>query len=130
MNHRVCLTKNPSLNLMKVSQLLLNNLKHWNKEVVISIFNHQDAQAILEILLTQRNLNDFICWSFNSEGCYTVKNRYQCMWKEKIQSQNNTRDEASLYNTLSTHKKLWKTIWKLNIPPRSQFFSQGWQKIF
>ncbi|KAL2926122.1 hypothetical protein RDABS01_001197 [Bienertia sinuspersici] len=84
----------------------------WNKEVIWSFFNEEEARAILAIPLSASLPSDSLFWWPNKNGEYTVKSGY---WLAKQGSQMPRSDPGS-------ENKLWSKIWNLNGPPKLRHF--------
>ncbi|KAL2928741.1 hypothetical protein RDABS01_019525 [Bienertia sinuspersici] len=87
---------------LKVADLIDYEAGAWNKEVIWSIFNEEEARVILAIPLSASLPSD-------------IKSGY---WLAKQGSQMPRTDPGS-------ENKLWSKIWNLNGPPKLRHFS--WQ---
>nr|ABN08723.1 Polynucleotidyl transferase, Ribonuclease H fold [Medicago truncatula] len=99
--HHEDLTVNYLLNLEGLS---------WNQQIVTSIFNPQDAAAILSIPLHNRLLSDTRIWKTTTTGNYTVKSAYR-ICSDLLHPHDSAHNNSS-----------WMNIWNLNIPHRVRAF--------
>ena len=98
-------------NLLKVSKLMEGEEDRWNKELVRSMFDETDVEAILQIPLRRSNNEDFPFWIPNRKGLFTVKNAYRVMTKQIIEGKIEAGDEGyHKYRDLESMKALWKKI--------------------
>jgi hypothetical protein len=59
-----------------VSQLIDHQNHTWKEELVRSIFLPHDADIVLSIRLPSYNETDFISWTLENHGFFTVKSAY------------------------------------------------------
>ncbi|KAL2892810.1 hypothetical protein RDABS01_008719 [Bienertia sinuspersici] len=97
---------------LRVADLIDYEAGAWNKEVIWSIFNEEEARAILAIPLSASHPSDSLFWWPNKNGEYTVKSGY---WLAKQGNQMPRID-------LGSENILWSKIWNLNGPPKLRHF--------
>ena len=68
-------------------------MQQWDKEKISMLFNHFDAEAILRILLSRRQVQDRLVWKFYHNGKYTVKLGYHVA--RMLDGDTNGREESS-----------------------------------
>lgn len=90
----------------KVASLFMPCEKKWNTTLVRQNFVQEDADAILETCIPQRDVVDQVVWVHSSNGAYTAKRAYHFWYKSNI----------GLHATPSCVG--WKRIWQLNIPQK------------
>jgi ribonuclease HI len=101
----------PSMAELTVNSLLNPDLSSWNNDFIHSIFNSQDATAILSIPLRNRTLVDTYVWQHTADGSYSVKSAYtHCMTLA-----------ANMSNTAVPDQN-WNIIWKQKVPPKVRSF--------
>ena len=83
-------------------------------------FHREDAEAILRIPLSHRNIPDSIVWLPNKDGEYTVKSGY--FTARELESELDGRVESS---GLRNRGCLWSMLWKLHLPSKIKIF--GWR---
>ncbi|CAJ2662610.1 unnamed protein product [Trifolium pratense] len=91
-----------------VNNLMLPNIKRWDKEKVETLFTDEVAKSILDIPLFDTVEEDKLIWIDNIHGQYSVKSGYNLMM-------NNT---GKLHNTVQPEN--WKHIWKIHAPPKAK----------
>jgi len=70
----------PSMAELFVNNLFNPDMSSWNNDLIHSIFNFQDATAILSITLRNITLVDTYVWQHTVNGSYSVKSAYtHCM---------------------------------------------------
>ena len=60
----------------QVSNLVDWQNHHWDKERIMAMFHQFDANAILQVPLSRRVVQDVLLWSFAKKGRYTVRSGY------------------------------------------------------
>ena len=60
----------------RVADLMEPDLRSWNRELIISKFHKEDAEAILRIPLSRRQVVDSVMWLHTARGVYSVKSGY------------------------------------------------------
>ncbi|KAF7837557.1 reverse transcriptase [Senna tora] len=99
----------------KVSTLMLPSGEGWDVSKVMSLFDSVIAEHILSIPLSRGGGRDFIVWSFNSNGIYSVKSGY---WV----ALNASFHPGGAFSSFNIDSSLWKWIWNLGIPPKVKNF--------
>ena len=61
---------------MMVADLINPVLHIWRNEEVMDTFHREEVEAICQIPLSRRDVNDAIIWLHNSKGLFTVKSAY------------------------------------------------------
>jgi ribonuclease HI len=100
----------PTYEDLTVNHLMLPDISSWNHDLVHSLFNPDDAAAILSTPLYNRRSEDTFIWKATVDGSYSVKSAYRiCI---DLLSE-------SLPLTTSTQ---WQLLWRLRVPPRVRTF--------
>lgn len=60
----------------RVSELIDPDLRCWDRELIMSKFHKEDAEAILRIPLSRRQVVDLVMWLHIAKGTYFVKSWY------------------------------------------------------
>jgi len=84
-----------------VSALIDQDTKQWNRDLIFSIIN---------IPLSCRLPEDSLIWSGEKDGKYSVRSAYHLLGDER-------RNEVP-GPSHDPHEKLWKEIWRVNLPER------------
>ena len=103
---------------------MLGNLRRWNTELIDTLFNPTEADAIKLIPLVQRNAQDIMAQMFDPNGNYSAKSGYKvCLENTIAKHKMENQEYNQLFSTLLQFKQTWKTIWDLNIQPRIKVFT-------
>ncbi|XP_062006063.1 uncharacterized protein LOC133723263 [Rosa rugosa] len=86
-------------------QDLISNTGSWNVELINRLFSVEEAEAILSIPLSSRNVEDRLVWKLERDGKYSVKTAYQFSF-----SHSNSRSPFELFVGVDFWKKLWKVV--------------------
>ena len=91
--------------------------------MVDSFFTQEVAAAIKGIPLAALYQDDLINWFINNKGQFSIKSGYKVAWQMKIERRINAwavgYRNMALY---ADHGKLWKLIWKMDVPPKVKSF--------
>lgn len=101
-----------------VSELLDQERRYWDVEVLRSNFNQADVEAIAKINLPQRLSEDFLAWHFEKSGMSTVKSAYNLALRLS------NMEEAHASSTKPEgERKLWTRVWSGAVPPKVNLFA-------
>ncbi|KAB1997650.1 hypothetical protein ES319_D12G038100v1 [Gossypium barbadense] len=100
-------TANNSISM--VSELIDQAQQRWKEDVITSIFDAEEAAAILCIPLPRSVEEDKVVWMGDCTGEYSVRGGYRVL----INSGNT--NENSLHNT-----EVYRKLWLLDIPAKSK----------
>ena len=101
---------------MLVADMINLNLHIWRSEEVMATFHREEAEAICQIPLSRRDVNDTIIWLHNSNGVFTVKSAYHVA--RNLGNRTGTSGGCVEW-------KIWAAIWKLKLPNKIKIF--GWR---
>ena len=62
---------------MTVAELIDLKSRGWDRELIWQNFHHEDAEAILRVPLSFRDIPDTVVWSDEKSGEYSVKSGYR-----------------------------------------------------
>ncbi|KAF5205698.1 Reverse transcriptase zinc-binding domain [Thalictrum thalictroides] len=96
-----------------VSDLINNVTFSWNHDLLCSLFQPVEVDAILRVNLSRSLLTDNWVWLPEKNGRFTVRSAYNCLSAENVLQ---TQTQVS-------NKSLWSTIWKLRVPHRIKLFA-------
>ena len=82
---------------------------NWNSELINTVYNRPEAEAILSTTFPKFGNIDKVIWPFFNSGEYQVKQDYKMLMA--INQENSNRNDH-------TRKKCWLNFWKLGIPFR------------
>ncbi|GER36452.1 ribonuclease H-like superfamily protein [Striga asiatica] len=96
-----------------VSQLMMNDGKEWNNQLIENIFSKAKAEAILKIPLKDHNKADSLVWNLNTKGSFSVKSAYNMILKKE-----HTREiQPECSSGAGQQLNMWKRTWCLKIEP-------------
>ena len=105
-----------NLDEMLVLNLINPGLHIWRYEEIMVTFHKEEAEAICQIPLSWRNVNDAIIWLHNSKGIFAVKSAYHVA--RRLQIDGNRAGTSRGY----ARKNIWAAIWKLQLPKKIKVF--------
>lgn len=100
----------------KVSELLTAS-GQWNEQRVRDIFCEFDVEAILSTPCNGHG-DDFWAWELEKHGVYSVRSAYRKLEADRRLSKGNNLAEHS-------SDADWRTLWKLEVPPKVRVFWWG-----
>jgi hypothetical protein len=97
---------------------LINQEDHsWKEDLVRIFLMAHDADEILKIHLPNCEQEDFITWTYEKHGMFTVQSAYNF----SLDLCNNTPPNAS--SNPNGDRRLWKTIWNSRVLPEVKIFT-------
>ena len=93
-NFKVATPQPDKSTVSKVNQLMLENPKRWNTNLISNILTDQDKNEIHNIPLS-KHLLDRIHWVHDSKGIYTVKSGYRKAWEMKCQEESSHNEDKT-----------------------------------
>ena len=115
--YKVTTLERPSSKDALVCELINRDTKEWDRVKIEQWFLPEDRDEILSIPLSTTNNRDRVIWAVNRNGKFSVKSAYILALEEQKQTA-----MADCSNG-ATRRRLWKTIWSLNIPQKIKFFA-------
>ncbi|GAU42618.1 hypothetical protein TSUD_238110 [Trifolium subterraneum] len=99
-------------NQVWVKDLMIPELRYWNRQLIFDTFMHFEAEQIVQIPIVHLVSPDEFSWPCTKDVIYTVKSGYQAIqeWKE------NYNEQATSYKT--NDNRVWQKLWQLKIPPK------------
>ncbi|KAK4559009.1 hypothetical protein RGQ29_008306 [Quercus rubra] len=119
-NHTTSRVLYPARNIeeeMTIYELINQELRGWDREFIWKNFHHEDAEAILRVPLSYRDIPDTVVWIGEKSGEHFVKSGYrevQKIWKE-LKWVESSRGALG--------REVWKAIWNLRVPNKIKVFS-------
>ena len=99
---------------------LIDSVSHcWMRDVIMSSFHREDAEAICNIHLSHRQVSDSVVWLHNRKGVYSVRSGYY------IARRVMRKDDWAESSRGSGGLQIWKKLWKLRVPNKIKVF--GWR---
>lgn len=90
----------------RVSDLMVEQERKWDDDILHDLFEDRDIQLIKKIPLSTRSFNDTWMWIFEEKREFTVKSCYRRLVGE--------------FDMLDAD--FWKKLWKLDLPEKICFF--------
>ncbi|GMI91035.1 hypothetical protein like AT4G29090 [Hibiscus trionum] len=100
--------------LFTVNDLMNQNSREWNVQLIRQHFNQQDSTAILSIPLTASPLHDKLVWRGERTGLYTVRSGYRMLLNN---------NQATIED-----KQTYKLLWSAECPSKVRIFT--WKSIW
>jgi hypothetical protein len=104
-----------------VSELIKPDTRSWDEDTVRKYFYPHDAEAILAIKLTQRPSDDFVAWSMEDNGIFTVRSAYRLGLQPCLDRLASGQSSSAPLGD----RPVWDTIWKTPVPQKIRVF--GWK---
>ena len=101
----------------KVSDLVDWQNHQWDKERITAMFHQFDAEAILQVPLSRRVVQDVLVWSILKKGKYTIRSGnfvVKQLRKEEFNAGESSEQRA--------YGSLWQWLWKVDVPNKIKFF--------
>jgi hypothetical protein len=76
-----------------------------------------DAEEVLKIRLPKFDMKDFVSWPQEKSGIFSVRSAYKLALDEKTAIHTNSSHSSN------GDRRLWKSIWKANVPPKIRVFT-------
>ncbi|XP_024626573.1 uncharacterized protein [Medicago truncatula] len=97
-----------------VKELIDEDTKQWNREVIFANFERDVAQNIVNTPLSMRLPADKLVWHWEKDGEFSVRSAYHLLCEEKARLQPGP--------STPQRDKLWKEIWRAPIPNKIKNF--------
>jgi hypothetical protein len=100
--------QNQGVHNLYVNELMIPNVKMWDKEKIEVLFPSHVARNILDIPLFDACGDDKIVWVDSTYGDYTVKSGYKIVLN------------VSGYAASNSPQEQWSSIWSILAPPKTK----------
>lgn len=100
----------PDLDIVNVCDLIKDDTKRRNEDLITMVFSERDANQILSILLNNKQGKDKRIWSHAANGQFSVKIGYHVMMNRMVRE-----EEYAVPGD-------WDKLWALKIPPKVKCF--------
>ena len=100
----------------RVSELIDQSSRCWDKEVVLMNFHKDDVKEILHIPLSCRYIMDKVMWLHTNSETYSVKSRYH------VATQVLRNENWAESSQIPTSNNLWAKLWKLRLLNKIKVF--------
>ena len=109
--------KKPNSENALVCELINRATHEWIMDKLNNWFLPEDREAIMSIPLSTNDTSDRLIWAKNKSGKFTVKSAYALALEEQ-------KHIAMVdYSNGMAWRKIWKTIWHLNVPQKIKHFA-------
>ncbi|EEF52351.1 conserved hypothetical protein [Ricinus communis] len=102
-----------------VSDLIDTEEVEW-KDLLRRLFNSSDQERIRRIVIGPREVNDDLIWDGCPSGAYSMKKGYAWLMES------NGKGQIQGMVPRMENKEYWRSIWKLEVPPKIQCFLWRW----
>lgn len=100
---------------LRVGDLIDDRAWQWKRTMIASVFAPRTFKEILAILLSRKCTRDTLIWKENRKHVFSIKSAYHVALRLNQQ-------EVTKHSQAGEDGKLWRTVWKLNVPPKIQTF--------
>lgn len=90
----------------RVKDLMCNDRREWEVDMIRDIFNERDQGCILNVQIDDTCEKDTLYWSREVTGNYTVKSAYNMLKEQKGQWRSTQQEDV------------WVKLWKIKAPPK------------
>ncbi|KAA3483968.1 reverse transcriptase [Gossypium australe] len=96
----------------RVAELISSNNKEWNRELILNNFPAEVANLILRIPLVQEPHDDFLAWSGEPSGEFSVKSSYKLLQNV----------DPTAYALQSNYRDFYRKLWRIDLPIKIKIF--------
>jgi hypothetical protein len=104
-----------------VSDLIDPTTGSWDENLVRQTFHSDDVRTILAIPVHE-DLDDVICWHFDSKGIFSVKSAYKVYIDNDSEGQGSSTGNPD-YHSASGGSLPWQKIWQMKCPNKVKTFA-------
>ncbi|KAL0413974.1 UNVERIFIED_CONTAM: hypothetical protein Sradi_1599100 [Sesamum radiatum] len=113
---RVITPKPHMCQVMRVSDIIVEDLRIWDEDMITTLFWPKDRELILQIPLGIFVASDLMVWHYSNNGTFSFRSAYHLA--------------LSLDSLLSTSGNRWdriqcRMVWQANIPNKQRIRQQG-----
>jgi hypothetical protein len=107
-----------------VADLMKENGREWDSEILRENLIPMDMEVVLKIPLSRYNMEDVNAWAYERSGVYSLRSTYKLL--KDIQMADADHVEGN--SLISGGPGLWwKHLWKMKVPPKVRIF--WWRAI-
>jgi hypothetical protein len=106
--------------LVMVNELLTAS-NDWNEPLIRGIFFAPDVDSILSIPLRSTGGDDWLAWTKEKSGIYTVRSAYKSLIEAR-QSEEARNNKGYAVSSSENDTDLWRRLWKLPVVPKVRVF--------
>ncbi|KAA3472189.1 reverse transcriptase [Gossypium australe] len=101
-----------NLHCDKVAGHICNNVREWNKELIVNTFPGDVADLILRIPLSTVPHEDFLAWSGEPSGVFSVRSSHKLLQKW----------DPTAYALHNNYMTFYRKLWRVEIPSKIKIF--------
>ncbi|CAN6555765.1 unnamed protein product [Malus baccata var. baccata] len=101
---------------LKVKSLICPESGDWDLDFLKPFLADSEVEAILDLHIGDPTLKDILVWPYEKRGSYSVKSGYYWCINRTIDRRLQSSRAVSIPSTL------WKSVWKLKVPPKIRTF--------
>ena len=105
-----------------VSELIDHTSAEWREDVVRQVFIPLDAEAILQIPLCTRQVDNFWAWHNDPKGRFSLRSAYRMIVSIKLGREAWLEEREDPSNS-AAELRGWNSIWKVAVPPKLRVFT-------
>ncbi|KAK6139898.1 hypothetical protein DH2020_026343 [Rehmannia glutinosa] len=110
--------ENDNIPVVWVSELMIDEGRQWNKELIQSIFSPEDSALILQLPVNKEAGRDKVWWHHDKKGQFSVNSAYKLL--QELKEINKGSPGTSDGN--KAEKRKWQVMWKLGIKNKIKHF--------
>ncbi|KAK9998721.1 hypothetical protein SO802_018324 [Lithocarpus litseifolius] len=100
---------------LQVGDLIDDRDWEWKRTMIEEIFAPRTCEEIHAIPLSREHTQDTLIWKENWKHEFSVKSAYHVVLRL-------SKQEVTEHSQAGVDRKLWKKVWKLNVPPKVRTF--------
>ncbi|KAA3467549.1 Ribonuclease H-like superfamily protein [Gossypium australe] len=97
-----------NVHFVKVAELISNNERNWNEDLIKNTFPGTEAELILQIPLALEAHDDLLVWNGESSGEFSVQSSYKLLQSF----------DPTAYALQNIYKEFYKKLWRIDIPSK------------
>lgn len=101
-----------------VSQLIKQDDRSWDADLIWRICNPFDAIEILKIKLPQYQTEDFLAWHYEKSGLFSIQSAYKLVLHARLDSNLGSSSSAA-----NGERSIWGSISKTPVPHKIKIFA-------
>ncbi|KAA3464007.1 reverse transcriptase [Gossypium australe] len=96
----------------RVAELISSNNREWHRELILNTFPAEVANLILRIPLAQEPYDDFLSWSGEPSGEFSVRSSYKLLQNV----------DPTAYALQSNYRDFYRKLWRIDLPIKIKIF--------
>jgi hypothetical protein len=108
----------PGVEVNRVHELFIPGTRCWDEHKVRQSFLAIESNEVLKIRMGTNMEQDILAWAHEKNGVYSVRSAYRLLKNDQMAKAVEKNSEAGG----SAEERVWKLLWKLNVPPKVRSF--------